>query len=71
MQGSATHDTTEQFVYRAHALDKVEMVARILQAEGRGATIIFTRTKRTAQKVADELAERGFKTAMLARDSFS
>ena len=24
---SATHDTTEQFVYRAHALDKVEMVS--------------------------------------------
>ncbi len=57
---AATHDTTEQFVYRAHALDKVEMVSRILQAEGRGATMVFTRTKRTAQKVADELAERGF-----------
>ncbi len=57
---AATHDTTEQFVYRAHALDKVEMVSRILQADGRGATMVFTRTKRTAQKVADELAERGF-----------
>src|SRR5271166_5039540 len=56
----AVHDTTEQFVYRAHAMDKVELVSRILQASGRGATMIFTRTKRTAQKVADELAERGF-----------
>ena len=56
----AVHDTTEQFVYRAHALDKVELVCRILQARDRGATMIFTRTKRTAQKVADELAERGF-----------
>jgi superfamily II DNA/RNA helicase len=56
----AVHDTTEQFVYRAHALDKVELVTRILQAEGRGATMVFTRTKRTAQKVADELNERGF-----------
>ncbi|MDT5173428.1 MAG: hypothetical protein QOG37_679 [Mycobacterium sp.] len=56
----AVHDTTEQFVYRAHALDKVELVSRILQAEGRGATMVFTRTKRTAQKVADELNERGF-----------
>ena len=35
VQGSPTHDTTEQFVYRAHALDKVEMVACILQAEPR------------------------------------
>ncbi|MFD6391232.1 DEAD/DEAH box helicase [Nocardia sp. NPDC055029] len=57
---SAVHDRTAQFVYRAHALDKSELVARVLQAESRGATMIFTRTKRTAQKVADDLAERGF-----------
>jgi superfamily II DNA/RNA helicase len=57
---SAVHDATEQFVYRAHAMDKVELLSRILQARGRGATMIFTRTKRTAQKVADNLAERGF-----------
>ncbi|WP_068012848.1 DEAD/DEAH box helicase [Nocardia mexicana] len=57
---SAVHDRTAQFVYRAHALDKSELVARILQAENRGATMIFTRTKRTAQKVADDLADRGF-----------
>lgn len=65
---AATHDTTEQFVYRAHALDKVEMVSRILQADGRGATMIFTRTKRTAQKVADELGERGFKVGAVHGD---
>ncbi|WP_024799791.1 DEAD/DEAH box helicase [Nocardia sp. BMG51109] len=57
---SAVHERTAQFVYRAHALDKSELIARILQAESRGATMIFTRTKRTAQKVADDLAERGF-----------
>ena len=57
---SAVHDATEQYVYRAHALDKVELVSRVLQARDRGATMIFTRTKRTAQKVADELTERGF-----------
>ncbi|WP_319457515.1 MULTISPECIES: DEAD/DEAH box helicase [unclassified Mycobacterium] len=65
---SQTHDTTEQFAYRAHALDKVETVARILQANGRGATMVFTRTKRTAQKVADELAERGFKVGAVHGD---
>ncbi|MCH9667338.1 MAG: DEAD/DEAH box helicase [Actinomycetia bacterium] len=65
---AATHDTTKQFAYRAHALDKVEMVGRILQARGRGATMIFTRTKRTAQKVADELAERGFKVGAVHGD---
>ncbi len=57
---SAVHDRIEQLIYRAHALDKSELVARILQAESRGATMIFARTKRTAQKVADDLAERGF-----------
>ena len=68
VQGAATHDSTEQFAYRAHALDKIEMVARILQAEGRGATMVFTRTKRTAQKVADELGERGFKVGAVHGD---
>ena len=47
----------EQHVFRAHALDKVEMLARILQAQGRGQTMVFCRTKRTAQKVSDELAD--------------
>ncbi|MEU0495700.1 DEAD/DEAH box helicase [Mycobacterium sp. NPDC006124] len=65
---AATHENTKQHAFRAHALDKVEMVARILQAEGRGATMIFTRTKRTAQKVADELAERGFKVGAVHGD---
>ncbi len=57
---SAVHERTAQFIYRAHALDKSELVARILQARERGATMVFTRTKRTAQKVAEELADRGF-----------
>lgn len=65
---SAVHDATEQFVYRAHAMDKVELVARVLQARGRGATMIFTRTKRTAQKVADDLGERGFKVGAVHGD---
>ena len=50
----------EQHIWRAHAMDKVELVARVLQAEGRGLVIIFIRTKRTCQKVADDLADRGF-----------
>ncbi|HET9875485.1 MAG TPA: DEAD/DEAH box helicase [Mycobacterium sp.] len=65
---SAVHDATDQFVYRAHALDKVELVSRVLQARGRGATMVFTRTKRTAQKVADDLGERGFKVGAVHGD---
>ncbi|GAB3586528.1 DEAD/DEAH box helicase [Calidifontibacter terrae] len=58
----------EQFVYRAHAMDKVEMLARILQAKDRGLTIIFSRTKRTAAKVSDDLASRGFAAAAIHGD---
>jgi len=56
----ATVDAIEQHVWRAHPMDKVELLSRILQADGRGLTMIFTRTKRKAQKIADELTERGF-----------
>ena len=58
----------EQFVVRAHAMDKIEMLARILQANGRGPTIVFCRTKRTAQKTSDDLAERGFRAATIHGD---
>jgi superfamily II DNA/RNA helicase len=59
---------TAQFIYQAHDLDKPEVVARILQAEDRGRVIVFTRTKRQAQRVADDLAERGFKASPLHGD---
>jgi superfamily II DNA/RNA helicase len=65
---TAIHERTRQFVYRAHAMDKVELLSRILQARDRGLTMIFTRTKRTAQKVADELTERGFAAATVHGD---
>jgi len=65
---SQMHLTTTQFVYRAHALDKTEMLAKLLQARGRGLTMVFTRTKRTAQKVSDELVERGFAAAAVHGD---
>ncbi|MGW6265350.1 DEAD/DEAH box helicase [Cellulosimicrobium funkei] len=66
--GGQTVKNIEQVVYRAHALDKVEMLARILQAEGRGRTIVFARTKRTAAKVADELVDRGFAAGSIHGD---
>jgi superfamily II DNA/RNA helicase len=58
----------KQFFYRAHAMDKDEVVARILQAEGRGKTVIFTKTKRQAAKVSDELTDRGFSATALHGD---
>ncbi|WP_371498940.1 DEAD/DEAH box helicase [Kitasatospora sp. NBC_00374] len=51
---------TTQHIFRAHSLDKVEMVSRIMQAEGRGLAMIFCRTKRTAADVSEQLTKRGF-----------
>ncbi|MCQ4627942.1 DEAD/DEAH box helicase [Corynebacterium sp. CCUG 65737] len=57
---SQLHDTTKQVVFVSHKMDKPKVVARVLQADGRGRTIIFTRTKRTAAEVAEDVARRGF-----------
>jgi superfamily II DNA/RNA helicase len=64
----ATVKAISQFVYRAHALDKVEVLARILQSKDRGLSLIFARTKRTAAKVADDLSSRGFAAGSLHGD---
>ncbi|WP_065964151.1 DEAD/DEAH box helicase [Streptomyces sparsogenes] len=56
----ATVANITQHVFRAHSMDKPEVVARVLQAEGRGLAMIFCRTKRTAADIADQLSQRGF-----------
>ncbi|WP_189837496.1 DEAD/DEAH box helicase [Streptomyces umbrinus] len=59
---------TKQFVYRAHNMDKPEMVSRILQADGRGLVMVFCRTKRTAADLADQLQQRGFASGAVHGD---
>jgi superfamily II DNA/RNA helicase len=59
---------TAQFVYQVHELDKPEIVARILQAENRSRVMIFCRTKRSAQRLSDDLVDRGFKAASIHGD---
>ena len=59
---------TAQFIYQAHDLDKPEMIGRLLQAEGADLMLVFTRTKRQAQRIADDLEERGFSSAPLHGD---
>jgi superfamily II DNA/RNA helicase len=59
---------TKQVIYRTHPMNKVEMVARILQARDRGLTMIFTRTKRAADRVAEDLDFRGFAVAAVHGD---
>ncbi|WP_276652675.1 DEAD/DEAH box helicase, partial [Corynebacterium vitaeruminis] len=65
---SQTHATTKQVIFQAHRMDKPAVTARILQATGRGKTIIFSRTKRTAAELADDLAARGFSVAAVHGD---
>ncbi|MFC6154493.1 DEAD/DEAH box helicase [Nocardioides yefusunii] len=65
---NATVPATAQFVYQAHDLDKPEIIGRILQSETIEKMVVFTRTKRQAQRVADDLVERGFKAAPLHGD---
>ncbi|MFF1478897.1 DEAD/DEAH box helicase [Streptomyces sp. NPDC058301] len=64
----ATVANISQHVFRAHSMDKPEMVARILQAEGRGLAMIFCRTKRTAADIAEQLAKRGFASGAVHGD---
>ncbi|MFE4213009.1 DEAD/DEAH box helicase [Streptomyces sp. NPDC056844] len=63
-----TVKNTVQHVYRAHNMDKPEMVSRILQAEGRGLAMIFCRTKRTAADIAEQLEKRGFASGAVHGD---
>ena len=65
---NATVPATAQFIYQAHDLDKPEIIGRVLQAEDAGKMLVFTRTKRQAQRVADDLAERGFRASALHGD---
>ena len=60
--------STEQHVFRAHQMDKIEVLARVLQARNRGLTIVFCQTKRAADQVATTLASRGFAVATVHGD---
>jgi superfamily II DNA/RNA helicase len=73
IRAESSYDTTmvpatAQFIYLAHDLDKPEIIGRILQAEDAEKIIVFTRTKRQAQRVADDLVERGFSASPLHGD---
>ncbi|WP_237553855.1 DEAD/DEAH box helicase, partial [Streptomyces sp. SID6137] len=64
----ATVANIKQFIYRGHSMDKPEMIARILQADGRGLAMIFCRTKRTAADIAEQLQRRGFASGAVHGD---
>ena len=49
-------------------MDKIEVLARVLQARNRGLTMVFCQTKRAADQVASALATRGFAVATVHGD---
>src|SRR5581483_1949321 len=63
-----TVPATTQYVYQAHDLDKPEMIGRLLQGPNVDKVVVFARTKRQAQRVADDLTERGFNASPLHGD---
>jgi superfamily II DNA/RNA helicase len=73
IRAESSYDTqlvpaTAQFIFQAHDLDKPEIIGRILQADDAEKIIVFTRTKRQAQRIAEDLAERGFSASPLHGD---
>ncbi|MET9243556.1 DEAD/DEAH box helicase [Nonomuraea sp. NPDC003709] len=63
-----TTPQVRQLVWRAHRMDKIEIVGRLLQAEGRGLTMVFCETKRACDMVAEQLDTRGFAVAAVHGD---
>ncbi|GAA3442110.1 DEAD/DEAH box helicase [Planomonospora venezuelensis] len=66
-EAEATPQTT-QFVWRTHRMDKIEILGRLLQCEGRGLTMVFCETKRACDMVVEQLKERGFAAAAVHGD---
>lgn len=65
---STTVADIQQFAYRCHQLNKIEVLARIVQAKDRELTMVFTRTKRQAASVASDLTSRGFAAGAIHGD---
>jgi superfamily II DNA/RNA helicase len=59
---------TTQHVYRTHQMDKIEVLARLLQAKDRGLAMVFCQTKRAVDQVTTALADRGFAAAAVHGD---
>jgi superfamily II DNA/RNA helicase len=65
---SAAVPAVVQHVWQAHQMDKPELLARLLQARGRGLTMVFCQTKRACDRVAEDLGKRGFAAAAVHGD---
>ena len=59
---------TTQFVYQTHDLDKPEILGKLCQVSTLGKMMVFTQTKRSAARLADELVDRGFAAVAIHGD---
>ena len=66
-QGSGTAKIT-QVVWRAHQMDKLEILKMAFCSDLGERAIVFTNTKRNAQRVSDELVELGIKAVAIHGD---
>jgi len=60
-------DTVQHF-FSCHRMDKPAVLARILQTPGRDRCLVFSRTKRMADILAEELRQRGINAAPIHSD---
>jgi len=60
-------DTVQHF-FSCHRMDKPAVLARVLQTPGRDRCLVFSRTKRMADILAEELRQRGINAAPIHSD---
>ena len=60
-------DTVQHF-FSCHRMDKPAVLARILSSPGRGRCVVFSRTKRMADVLVQELREQGVNAAAIHSD---
>ncbi|OOC55382.1 DEAD/DEAH box helicase [Nocardiopsis sinuspersici] len=68
IDGSAITGQITQHAFRTHQMDKIEMLARLIQAEDHGQSMVFCQTKRACDRVAGDLKTRGFAVAAVHGD---
>ena len=68
IDGSQVTGRITQHAFRTHQMDKPEVLARIVQSENHGQSMVFCQTKRTCDRLAGDLRSRGFAAAAVHGD---
>ncbi|GHC76456.1 hypothetical protein GCM10007079_12790 [Nocardiopsis terrae] len=68
IDGSTIPSRIAQHAFRTHQMDKPEMLARLLQSQDHGQSMVFCQTKRACDRVAGDLKTRGFAAAAVHGD---